>query len=102
MLQSVTIENFKSFERATLPLAPLTLLIGANASGKSNAIEAMQLLAWLVMGRPLKDLLYAVREEEISLRGGLEDLANPTSQIALGCELIGSPDQPRLSFSVRL
>ena len=38
MLSSFTIENFKSFrEAATLEFAPLTVLIGANASGKSNA-----------------------------------------------------------------
>ena len=85
MLQSVTIENFKSFERATLPLAPLTLLIGANASGKSNAIEAMQLLAWLALGRSPADLLYAVRERELSLRGGFGDIAIPDREMKLGC-----------------
>ena len=85
MLQSVTIENFKSFERATLPLAPLTLLIGANASGKSNAIEAMQLLAWLALGRSPADLLYAVRERELSLRGGFGDIASPDREMKLGC-----------------
>ncbi len=52
MIQSVTIKNFKSFREATLPLAPLTVLIGANASGKSNAIEAMQLLSWLYIKPP--------------------------------------------------
>ena len=51
MIQSFTIKNFKSFREATLPLAPLTVLIGANASGKSNAVEAMQLLSWLASGR---------------------------------------------------
>lgn len=45
MLKSFSIKNFKSYRRATLPLAPLTVLIGANASGKSNAIEAMRLLS---------------------------------------------------------
>lgn len=34
MLSSFTIENFKSYREATLKLAPLTVLIGANASGK--------------------------------------------------------------------
>jgi predicted ATPase len=45
MIQSFTIKNFKSFREATLPLAPLTVLIGENASGKSNAVEAIQLLS---------------------------------------------------------
>ena len=46
MLTSFTLENFKSFrEPATLPLAPLTMLAGANASGKSNLVEALRLLS---------------------------------------------------------
>jgi predicted ATPase len=40
MIQSFSIENFKSFRKATLPLAPLTLLIGANASVRANGVEA--------------------------------------------------------------
>jgi hypothetical protein len=99
MIQSFSIENFKSFRKATLPLAPLTLLIGANASGKSNAIEAIQLLAWLGSGRPLNDLFYDIREQEISLRGGFRDLQRISGDISLGCELMDS--QP-LSFSISL
>jgi len=45
MISKFTLENFKSYHQATLPLAPLTLLIGANASGKSNAIEGLQILS---------------------------------------------------------
>ena len=41
MLSSIRIQKFKSYRDATLHLAPLTVLIGANASGKSNAIEAL-------------------------------------------------------------
>jgi predicted ATPase len=102
MIQNVTIENFKSFERATLPLAPLTLLIGANASGKSNAIEAIQLLSWLASGRPVNDLLYEAREEGLSLRGGFKDLVGTGSEIALGCEVTEDPSRPALKFSISL
>lgn len=102
MIQNVTIENFKSFERATLPLAPLTLLIGANASGKSNAIEAMQLLAWLASGLPVNDLLYEAREEGLSLRGGFKDLVGTGSEIALGCEVTEDSNRPALKFSISL
>ena len=53
MLSSVTIEKFKSYRGATtLDLAPLTALIGANASGKSNAIEALRLLSRVAAGDP--------------------------------------------------
>jgi predicted ATPase len=102
MIQSFSIENFKSFRKATLPLAPLTLLIGANASGKSNAIEAIQLLAWLASGRPLNDLLFSVREQELSLRGGFKDLSGERGEFTLGCEVTDEPDQPSLRFSILL
>ena len=53
MLSSITIKNFKSYENAMLELSPLTVLIGANASGKSNAIEALRLLSWIAQGNRL-------------------------------------------------
>src|SRR4051812_34932957 len=86
-IKSITIENFKSFREARLPLAPLTLLIGANASGKSNAIEAMQLLSWLASGRRLGDLIVAIREQELSLRGTLNDFTYQGNETTLGCEV---------------
>jgi len=39
-----------------LSLAPITFLIGANASGKSNALEAIRLLSWLAKGSRLVGL----------------------------------------------
>lgn len=69
MLDTITITNFKSFRTATLPLSPLTLLIGANASGKSNALEALQVLSWMAHGRRLGDVLIAIEQGELALRG---------------------------------
>lgn len=37
--------NFKSVEDADVPLAPLTLVVGANSAGKSSLIQSMLLLA---------------------------------------------------------
>jgi len=50
VLQLFSLANFKSFAAADLPLAELTVLVGANASGKSNLIEGLQLLSWLARG----------------------------------------------------
>ena len=74
MLSSFTIEGFKSYRKATLELAPLTVLIGANASGKSNAIEALRLLSWIVQGNRLGAIRYAVQEEDRTVRGTVKDL----------------------------
>ena len=69
MLSSFTIENFKSYREATLKLAPLTVLIGANASGKSNAIEGLRLLSWIAAGNRLGALRYASQDEDRAIRG---------------------------------
>ena len=39
MLSSFPVEDFKSYRNTTLKLAPPTILIGANAPDKINAIE---------------------------------------------------------------
>ena len=44
MLTSVDLRSFKCFEHLLLPLAPLTLLTGFNASGKSTVLQSLALL----------------------------------------------------------
>ena len=57
MLKSVRFVNWKSFRDATLHIDPLTVLIGGNSSGKSNAIEGLQLLSRLAQGVPTETAL---------------------------------------------
>ena len=71
---SITIKNFKCYKEATLPLAPLTLLIGANASGKSNAIEAFRFLSWVAGGERLSTLKNRVNDSDKIIRGNVSDL----------------------------
>ena len=81
---SITIKNFKSYKNATLPLSPLTLLIGANASGKSNAIEAFRFLSWVAGGERLSTLKNRVNDSDKVVRGSIRDLAfNSMEQFAL-------------------
>ena len=44
MLTRIDLRDFKCFPLLKLPLRPLTLLSGANASGKSSVIQALVLL----------------------------------------------------------
>ncbi len=44
MLTRIDLQHFKCFETLKLPLRPLTLLSGANASGKSSVVQALVLL----------------------------------------------------------
>jgi predicted ATPase len=45
MLSKIKIGNFKSIENLELTLAPLTILVGPNSSGKSNVLESIAILA---------------------------------------------------------
>jgi len=56
MLERLELRHFKCFEKLNLPLAPLTLLSGANASGKSSVLQALVLLQ------------QTIREHEWSIR----------------------------------
>ncbi len=44
MISSIELELFKCFEILKLPVSPLTLLSGTNASGKSTVLQALVLL----------------------------------------------------------
>ncbi len=50
MLKSLRLLQWKSYTDATLFFDPITVLIGANASGKSNAIDALRCLQRLASG----------------------------------------------------
>lgn len=51
-LQKLTLNNFRSFEQLEIPLCKdLTILVGENNGGKSNAIDAIRLLTVPLGGR---------------------------------------------------
>lgn len=100
MLTSVTFKNFKSYENAKLTLSPLTVLIGANASGKSNAIEGLRLLSWMAHGQKLSALQYAMGNGKHIIRGRpLDFFYRGASAFELDCET-DSQEWNQLSFSV--
>jgi predicted ATPase len=45
LLTRVDIENFRSIYKASVPLSPFTLLVGANGSGKSNFLKLLRMLS---------------------------------------------------------
>jgi hypothetical protein len=92
MLKAFEINNFKSYRSAKLPLAPLTVMIGANASGKSNAIEALRLVSWLAQGQKLSSIQYSVNSGEQVVRGTVESLFHSGSEeFGFKCEISGRP-----------
>jgi len=71
MIKEVSLKNWKSFDSTTLYIDPLSILIGTNASGKSNILDAFLFLYRLAWG---KQILSSVNgDSELSpIRGGLD------------------------------
>lgn len=92
MLISIELKNFKSYESASLPLAAMTFLIGANASGKSNVLEAIRLLNWLAKGSRLEDITRSIQSGDAVVRGQANDLLrDPLTSFSLGGRFEGVP-----------
>ena len=66
--------DFKGFKEASINLLrPFTLLIGPNGSGKTNVIEAIELLSFVARGHPLYEIADVGRAATgIQIRGGLQ------------------------------
>jgi len=74
-LRELRLTEFKSYRGAVMPLSPLTVLIGRNGSGKSNALDALEILARLAAGDELRDALDGNRKDQTAIRGGGEGCA---------------------------
>lgn len=66
-INNIKLENFKSFEKLDIDIGKMNILVGANASGKSNFLEAIKFL---------RDIQRHGIENAISLQGGFEYLQN--------------------------
>lgn len=62
MLTRIEIDGFKTFENFSLDLSPLLVVVGANAAGKSNLFDAIQLLGRLAVD-DLRTAFNALRGE---------------------------------------
>ena len=57
MITSVRLTNFKNFADETLKLGPFTVIVGANASGKSNIRDAFRFLHGIGRGYSLAEII---------------------------------------------
>lgn len=67
IISKIRVTNFKSFKELEVELDKFNVLIGANASGKSNFIQIFQFL---------KDVISSGLDNAISMQGGLKYLRN--------------------------
>ncbi|MDE7526296.1 AAA family ATPase [Aeromonas salmonicida] len=71
MIKQVSLHNWKSYSESTLYIDPVTILIGTNASGKSNVLDALQFLQRATSGLNLHQAIYGDLNIP-PLRGGAE------------------------------
>lgn len=114
MLERIHVQGFKSLRDATVELAPLVVLFGPNAAGKSNLLEALLLLSRLVGERTLSEAFAeGIRgyplEAFTFAEGGLEQLLQgpkPRLRLEVEMSMAGSPASRRrpeiLSYQVEV
>ena len=89
MLTRIHIDGYKSFHDVEVRLPPLAVMFGPNAAGKSNLLDALQLLAKLGTSRTVKEAFDA------PYRG------KPLESFTIGEKGIrGLIEQERLTFSI--
>ncbi len=71
MIKEITVENWKSFDNATFYIDPLTILIGANASGKSNLLDTFLFLMRIASNVPISQAING-DVNFLPIRGGFE------------------------------
>ncbi len=90
-IKNVEISNFKTFEKDNVELGMFNVLIGSNASGKSNFLSIIKFL---------KDITEHGLDNAISMQGGIEYIRNIKigykQNLSLGINLCG----PRMSMAI--
>jgi predicted ATPase len=104
MIRKFSIKNFKSYKAAEMPLSTLTFFIGANASGKSNALEAIRFLSWLAKGSRLDEFGQGLKEAGLRIRGQPANLFREKGLgFVIGCQVDGiKPDWNQLYLEIGL
>ena len=69
-LKSLNLVNYKSIESCNLEFNNKTIILGANASGKSNLISSLKFINYILM--------YGI-DDAVSLMGGIDNLININS-----------------------
>lgn len=97
------LDAFKSFRNERLPLAGATLLTGRNSTGKSNALDGLEVLARLAGGEDIRDALDGRQREGGAIRGGSEGCApHGTDTFSLGCTVKVDQAIYRYDLSIRI
>ena len=93
MINKLELEGFKSFRKADIRLGPLTVIVGANASGKSNLKDALRFFHGVGLGYHFSEILGGKTgpsgtREWRGIRGGVGEIAfGDADQFSLSCQV---------------
>lgn len=97
MIRNLTVKRYRSLADVTLPFGTVRLLIGPNAAGKSNLIDALRLLA---------EAVRSDMETDVTRRGGLRGvvfLGAKEQTFAIGLEyFVPDPVHPIAGRTCRI
>jgi len=102
MLSKLTIENFRCFQRSTIPLKQLAIVVGANNAGKSTVIEALRLVSlvanrlgrlpfhpvpdWLELPKAYRGMSPSTEGQPLKFRGVFHQYNEPPAKIRAAFE----------------
>ena len=84
-LQSLRIQTFKCFRKMCLPVAPLTVMTGFNAAGKSTALQSLLLMTQALRQTPSMSTL---------------PLNGPLVRLGTAAEIVSRDADASVNFSV--
>ena len=108
MITSITLTDFKNFENETLRVGPFTVIVGANASGKSNIRDAFRFLHGVGRGYTLAETIggkYGAggQTEWMAIRGAPKEISRLQQERGYFGFLLSvdiERDQETISYSI--
>ena len=106
MITSLRLVNFKNFTNETLRLGPFTVIIGANASGKSNIRDAFRFLHGIGRGYTLAEIIGGKyggggENEWMPIRGAANEIIR-FQEVAFGMEVELALANDTLTFLIEV
>jgi predicted ATPase len=105
MIRRVRIQGYKSFRDIDIPLQSLTLILGPNASGKSNLFDALGLLSRIATWDNIKEAFEPHRGAPVEAfylpEGGVEELVKTKEAAQFTFEVDVELSQPAIEEALR-
>lgn len=105
MLHELSVTGFKTLRDITIPAGSLTVLLGPNSVGKSNVLEAIQLLSGLSTQRTFAEAMEPLRGTALECYtlpdgGWTAEDAPDVAQMSIGAKLWTGSSRYRYSVNV--